>query len=243
MISWRKVFPWILEKRVQRAPRIKLGALENCWLIYKKENLIRKFEIQTISTSGIGLLLEKASPFNPGESFLVTLVLGEKKVTAGFKVMYVDDSSIGCMFDQENISLTAEIYDYLKVQIAAHGLTPVNKKFLDAEIRDKATWLTDGRNNEIYYLIENNMIQEFQISFLGNHLSGGQDKELLYGKLNQKDDLEPWITWEILDSNPFRSTLPHLAKQFIQQVVEIPEPIKKLLSKAIDQSLAYRTNL
>ena len=87
------------------------------------------------------------------------------------------------------------------------------------------------------------MIQEFQISFLGNHLSGGQDKELLYGKLNQKDDLEPWITWEILDSNPFRSTLPHLAKQFIQQVVEIPEPIKKLLSKAIDQSLAYRTNL
>lgn len=241
MKAWRKYLPWVKSKQIFRAPRIKLGVLENCWLIYQEENLIQKFALQNISTSGLGFTISGQCPFEINSTYEITLNLGDKKTKARFRVVYFDAKFLGATFDQSHQSLTADIYDYLKVQITAHALLPVNDKFLASELRGKATWLTDGRYNEIFFIVENNLVTSFQISFLGNHLTGGLNKELLFGRVNHHDDLEPWIDWKSLSDNEWKYTLPQMAKQFLQQVASISEPAKHLLESAIETSLIFRS--
>ncbi len=243
MITWRKYFSWLNKKQIQRAPRVKLGPLENCWLVYQNGNLLQRFAIQNISTSGLGFPISGLCPFTVNAEYEVMLNLGDKKTKAQFRVVYIEDTFLGATFVHSNPSLIADIFNYLKIQIAAHALVAVNEKFLAAEIRDKATWLTDGRNNEIFFITENEVVTDFQLSFLGNHLTGGADKELLFGRVNHKDDLEPWIDWKTLSENEWKYTLPNMAKQFLQQVPAISDPKKNLLESAIEASLSVRPKI
>ncbi len=241
MKTWRNKHPLIPENHIQRAPRVNLGSLENCWFTYHQENLIQKFEVQNISTSGIGIQVTKSCPFELNQTYDVILTLGEKKVKAAFRVIFKGRDLMGCAFTQSNPTLAADIFDYLKIQITAHGLNQVDQSFLDPEIKDKATWFTDGKNNEVFFIREEDDISEFQISFLGNHLCGGKHKEFLFGKLTLTDDLEPWISWGEVDSISLRESLPNMAKRFLNQISQLDSETKKLLEKAIDASLKFKS--
>jgi hypothetical protein len=111
---------------------------------------------------------------------------------------------------------------------------------MDSSIQGKSTWLTEGKNKKIFFILKNDEVLDFHISFLGNHISGGKNKDLLIGKINRTEDLEPWISWELLKYNAWSYTLPTLAKQFINQVTEIPDSAKKLLETAIETSITSR---
>lgn len=240
MTAWKKIASLFQKKLIQRAPRVKLSPLETCWLLYQHGNIFRKFEIHNISTSGLGIRITSPHNFEENQSYLTTLILGDKKVKAGFKVVYIRESFMGCAFDQTNPLLAADIQNYLKVQLAAHHLVPVNEKFLQASLRDKATWLTDGTSAEIYFVTDSGKISEFQVSFFGNHLKGGTHRTLEFGKVIQTEDLEPWISWEPLYNVPEQKSLPTMAKQFIQQAPDLSDTTKQLLNQALESSANYR---
>jgi len=150
----------------------------------------------------------------------------------------------GCEFRNANdatnleyVRLKRTIENYLRVEILALNLRPVDPEYLKQDPRGMTYWLTDGRQNEVYCVVDADGVVAFHLNFLGHYIEGARGSSVRGGVVleNVSGERPGHKGSALLDMShqPTPETLA-LAKSFVHNVVRSPPEMRELLEKFFD---------
>lgn len=186
MSIFKKLFGSSKSERVHvaRAPRIRVTALHR--ILFQQMtagNGVRPVSLGNVSTQGMGLLRAQGDLLRLGEMLRGELVVNEMSFPIESEVKHLSDSVVGCRFLSPQEVLTRAIEEYFRVEICALRLNRVDESYLKKEPEGQVFWFTDGLQNEVYFVLDQNGILRFHISFLGNYIEGGRARPLRCGHI------------------------------------------------------------
>jgi hypothetical protein len=188
-------------------PRVKVNQLHK--IIFRKiDNPEKPVYLSSISTLGMGLLKRDTSHPKIGDELVGQLEIDKDKFEVKSEVRHVSANIIGCQFQEPPSPLVHAIENYFKLEITGLELKAVTESVLKGDPRGQVKWFTDGKENEIYFVVDRKGILDFHLTFLGNYIEGGRNLTLRAGLVG--DDFE--VTDPSFRMDHKKAQLLHLQK-------------------------------
>ena len=168
-------------------PRVKISQLHKI-SFRKLENPDKPIYLSSISTLGMGLLKRDTSLPKVGDHLSGQLDIEKDTFEVSCEVRHVSANIIGCQFAGPPSPLVHAIENYFKLEITGLELRPVTETVFKEDPRGQVKWFTDGKENEIYFVVDRKGILDFHLTFLGNYIEGGRNLTLKAGLIG--DDFE-----------------------------------------------------
>lgn len=165
-----------------RPPRVRLTEKHQVKFIHSSG---RELPLANVSIKGMAVCREQNDGYAAGNNILGKMLVDNDSFNVDAKIRFVSNAVAGCEFMGETIGLRQAIERYFRVEILGLNLRPVDKAFLKPDPAGEVSWFTDGRQNEVYCVTDDDGIVSFHISFLGNYIEGGRTKPLCSGYINE----------------------------------------------------------
>lgn len=188
-------------------PRVKINQLHKI-AFHKIENPEKPVYLSSISTLGMGLMKRDTSAPKIGDDISGYLEIEKNKFDLKCEVRHVSANIIGCQFEAPSSPLVHAIENYFRLEITGLELKPVTEAVLKEDPRGQVRWFTDGKENEIYFVVDRKGILDFHLTFLGNYIEGGRNLTLKAGLVG--DDFE--VTDPSFRADHKKAQLLHLQK-------------------------------
>lgn len=234
----------------RRAPRVALTPLHRIVFMPMEDKLPHGgAKVANISTTGMAILRGVTGKMETGDHLDLNWVLDgtckgivviDKEVfDVVLHVRHLSPIIAGCEFQEtENMVLKRAIEAYLRVEILALTLRKVNEAYIKPDPRGKSYWFTDGRQNELFVVVDNEGVLSYHMSFLGHYVEGGRDQSPRVGGLNDQG-VTPFgqkgATLIEVSRKPSGNIL-NLALTFVRNVNQLPQKIREDIARNL-----YRT--
>lgn len=240
-----KTAPKNVNPRLPRNWRVQIQSLHH--IVFQPQDGSKPLALQNISTGGMAVLHEGSSAFTPGGEIHGSILVAKEEFLVRAQVRHLNEVLAGCQFIGEpgaNTPLIRAIEAYLKVEILGLQLRRVDDAYLKPDNRGKVIWFTDGRQNEIYCILDAEGILAFHLSFLGHYVEGDRARGVRAGRVSDARGTAPGHKGsDILDLSrePSIETL-NLTLAFISSVEKMDQGLrqnlKNLLQAALDKLMA-----
>jgi hypothetical protein len=220
--------------KVQRMPRVKITPLHRIyfWLGIEKTN---RLDVGNLSTSGMAVIRDEKTVWDAGEEIEGILVIDKEEMALKARVRHLSEALAGCEFFSDNPALSRAIAGYLKIEILALTLRKVNEQYLKPDPRGRVEWLTDGRQNELYCVLDDQGVVAFHMSFLGNYVEGGRGMEARGGTVNQDSrSAQGHKRSALIDlSSSLSPEMSAFGRTFVQNTEQLSEVARKEIERLI----------
>ena len=172
-----------------------------------------------------------------GQSFKGLLLIDSQEIAVQARVRHVSKILAGCEFADQSTALRRAVESYLRVEISALSLRPVDEMYLKPDPRGQVSWFTDGKQNEVYCVTDAAGLAAFHMTFLGNYIEGSRGKTLTGGLVNEDDaESDHQKGSSLLEMNAFlRPEMANLALTFIQNVERMSPETRKEIERYIQE--------
>ena len=229
----------------RRAPRVSLTPLHRISFLEKSGTTS---QLANISSSGMALL-RGGTAWLPGETHSGRLTIDRDEHAIELRVRHASrlasesqgnrqsSQLVGCEFvGSENPALRRSIEIYLRVEILALTLRLVNEAYLTPDPRGQTLWYTDGRQNELFVIVDDKGVAAYHMSFLGNYVEGSRGQVPRVGELRESSGSGPngqkGATLIELGGQPVGHML-NLALSFVRNVDQLAPPIRAELAASL----------
>jgi hypothetical protein len=227
------------ENQIQRFPRIKMTAMHR---IAFREGASGEFKLANLSVGGMALIGDEGSALGWKKESLIsgTFVVDKSEHKIEARVRHITQSFAGCEFIGENKELRQSIESYLRVEILALNLSMVNPQYIKEDPRGKASWYTDGKQNELYATEDAKGVSGFHLSFFGTYLEYDRTSGLRTGLLHDEeaDDTNPGYKGssiiEMKGGIPIETI--SLADTFVRNIEKMPAETRGKIAAILRQS-------
>lgn len=242
--------------QARRAPRVSLTPLHRIVFIEKARGV--KAHLTNISTTGFavlrsdiesstgsssgsssGLSQESEAKWTLGETHSGAIAIEKNEFEVELRVRHLSSVLAGCEFTgTENITLKRAIEVYLRIEILALTLRKVNDAYIKPDPRGKSHWYTDGRQNEVFIVVDEEGVVSFNMSFLGNYVEGNRGQAPRVGSLSDEGITEKGQKGSTLievSRRPTGNTL-NLALTFIRNIDQLPYDVREEIAGNLSQS-------
>jgi len=172
----------------KRAPRIRL---QDGKVTFTPDSSAKKqgLEIANLSASGLAAVDKESHMVWPKIGGVISgkLTLAGKSFPVACKVVHFTGNLVGCQFQDFYHELTYLINDYYRVELEALNLVHIKPDILKSRADGVPHYFQGGDNCEVYYVINDGEILQFNISFFMHYLEGGKNKLLRFGKINKSE--------------------------------------------------------
>lgn len=244
-----------------RAPRVQLQPLHR--ISFHDQGSGQKLDLSNISEGGMAVLHKGDPRFQKDGVVSGVLRIDKDEFAIEAQIRHLNMVLAGCEFRNtkgaanlesktvsglaSNISsgfagtrLKRTIENYLRVEILALNLRPVDPAYLKPDPRGATHWLTDGRQNEVYCVIDASGIVAFHLNFLGHYIEGARGTGVRGGVVleNVSGERPGHKASALLDmSRGLSSETLALAKSFVHNVVRSRPEMRNLLEKFLEINL------
>ena len=223
----------------QRYPRVPLSPLHKISFRFVDSKTDRTLNLANISVGGMAVVHGGDSSllgiFQDGQPIQGFVEIDSKEVAIQARVRHVSKLLAGCEFTDQSAALRKAVESYLRVEISALSLRPVDEMYLQADPRGQVSWFTDGKQNEVYCVTDDKGLAAFHMTFLGNYIEGSRGKPLSGGLVNEDEggsDRQKGSS--LLEMNSFfKPEMANLALTFIQNVERMSPETRKEIEKYI----------
>ncbi len=234
---WKKIQDRLERLPVEREPRLRvLDQNKISFFIEGREN---KLKIENISSGGIAIPRAEISTAQIDQSILGQLSIAEEKESFAVeaKVVHLSTNIIGMSFKLQTRELTKALSQYFRAEMLGARLRLVDKKFLKTPQNGEPLWLTDGHDNELYVVFNQDGILNFNMSFLGHYIEGALNKRTLVGQLaaktqDRKQNMQSESDLIVFNDDAREETLK-LAREYVMNAAGIPAVTLEQLLKFI----------
>ena len=199
---------------VARRPRVMIGPLHRVEFI-GPSGMVR---VVNVSPDGIGLFRNDAPDARAGQVIEGVLTIAGKPFSVAVEVRHVSPSVVGLRFKDVSAALNRAIEDYFRIEIVALKLRQMNPEFMKQDPEGTPVWFTDGRLNELYYVVKDGELKRFHMSFLGHYLEGGPDAPVRSG-------FAPDESEEARGNSGQRAPLVDLGREASRQALELGQQL------------------
>ncbi len=192
-----------------RPPRVRVTTLHRILFQRLRDSLRDPLELANISTQGIGLMRRNVGAIQTGQKITGELMINENGYPIELEVRHLSEHVVGCQFIGSTPVLTKAIEEYFRIEILALRLNRVDEAYLKQDPNGRVSWFTDGGQNEVHFVSDEQGVLNFHMSFLGNYIEGGRGRPLrcghivedtrIYHKGSALLDLSEPVTDEILE--------------------------------------------
>jgi len=222
-----------------RAPRIKISELHNVVFHRRSVTSIDPIALTNISTKGLGLKRTHMGDVQIGAVIKGDIEINDRRWPIEAEVRHLNESTLGCQFVGQTEAVSRAIQEYFRVEICGLQLNPVDEAYLKKDPLGRVTWFTDGRQNEIHMVCdEQRKILSFHMAFLGNYIEGGADLPVRCGHIVEDSafGVEKHKASALVDLSDETSVeILRLATLLIDQVEKLPfdqaRQLKALLTR------------
>jgi len=175
------------------------------------------------------------------ESFIDgALVVDQEDFIIQARVRHLGEMLAGCEFVGENLQVRRAIESYLRVEILALNLRPVDAAYLKPDPRGSGHWFTDGRQNELYCVCDGQGIIAFNMSFLGTYLEGGRGLAIRSGTVQSEQNTNKHKASDLLDFaiSPTEQTIK-LAEIFVNNIESFVPELRTQLITSLRKSPVF----
>ena len=149
-----------------RAGRIRQPSLHQVKFIYGQECLV-----SDISFTGIGIS-RTSMKFTPGLGSILTgeLCFGAVEFNLAVRIVNHYDKAIGCSIIEKPESFRKFLKTKYHVELSAYSLKKIDKSRLRLQYDGEPFWYFDGYDSELFFIVKNNELVRYRISFLDNYI-------------------------------------------------------------------------
>jgi hypothetical protein len=171
-------------EKMPRALRVKSAPLSEIYFHLQYKGKVVNCAVENLSTTGLGLICNEMSlPLH--KPMTGELELNGKKIPLKIKMTRTIDNFYGAQIMDGVVQYKNEIYSYYKMEFLASSLNKVDPKFLKKIEGEEIRWFFDGKNNELYYTVDQTGVISFHICFMLNYIEGGRNQKLRTGKVDE----------------------------------------------------------
>lgn len=217
-----------------RAPRVKLTPLHEISLMLGDFRL----ELGNISTTGMAVYYDTTNVWKEGSEVRGMVAIAHYSFDVTFVVRHLSEQLAGCEFVNPDPIMKTAIANYLGIEILALSLQKVDPSHAKVDPRGKTYWFNDGGQNEFFCVVDRSGVLEFQMTFMGNYVEGGRDRELKSGVVEaagESPHLRKPVTLLALSSGT-EPEMTKLAASFVQHVELLPLELRDQIRKTIQAS-------
>ncbi len=217
-----------------RAPRVSVTPLHRLSFVasWKKD-----LELNNISTGGMAICRDDHEGVWQKDGVVSGLLKVDRdEFPVSARVRHVTQLIAGCEFVDPPAGLTHAIEAYLRVEILALNLRKVDPGYMKKDARGEALWFTDGRQNELFCVVDASGLVAYHVSFLGNYFEGGRDKKVKGGLINEDaEESRQHKGSALIDMNRALSPeMVRLAKSFVQNVEQLPLAVRESIAAHLE---------
>lgn len=224
----------------RKNPRITLSPLHKVRFFLSDPPFDTEVKLTNLSKGGAGFWIkdadsEEESPWpNLGTYIRGELVLLKKNFQVMMRIVYKGATVVGCAFSEAPKELEKVIEEYFKIELGALKMKRVASGQIKSVPDGKPNWIFGDSNCELYFVMNNDELVRFNLSFFANYVEGGRNKPTRYGQVVASDlsdeDLKykaaELIQWE--DKN--RPDLKDTAIKFLENIPQLtPEERSKIV--------------
>lgn len=180
---WKKVFGSLFSKEPSseekdlknRAPRVRLSPLNHIEFHSKTPTSSSPLYLANLSASGVGLIRGSFSDWpEEGDTLEGDFLVGDVKYPATLRIVHFSPLVVGCTLEDPSPDLQKMITGYFDLELSA-----VTMKKQVSEHDNK--WFFGENNCELFLEKDGNRIMHFHLTFFGNYIEGGRDREITIG--------------------------------------------------------------
>jgi hypothetical protein len=214
-----------------RPPRVVVTPLHRIFFRPTSDQS-RNLNLGNVSVGGMAVIHENAKGFTKDGIIGGTLIIDTHEIAIEARIRHLTEAIAGCEFIDQNLSLKRSVEQYLRVEILALNLTQVSESYLKPDPRGKTLWLTDGRQNELFAIIDSEGVVAFHLSFVGTYVEGGRGQIPRVGNTQEKVSEMPGHKGSTLvghvSAEVSRETIV-LARVFIQNIDRAAQEVRDQL--------------
>ena len=168
----------------RKHPRVQILPLHNVKFLLGDESARKVFDIANISFGGIGILRSDSKILpKKGELMKASLHIYNQILDAPVIIAHTGHLTIGCTFVKPSDELLFSIEKYLEVELTALHMQPTHPGLLRDEPDGRPFWYFGKNNCELFYVVKDDKLVRFHITYFSNYLEGAPRKELRFGKV------------------------------------------------------------
>jgi hypothetical protein len=231
------------QKRQQQMDRVRLLPLHR--ISFCEKNTGKNFELANISHGGLGLLHGGDSSLTSARVLQGVLTIDKESFVISGELRHCGEFVAGFQIDVDEPAqkrgLLRAIESYLRLEIMALQLRPVNSALIQKDPRGEAHWFTDGRQNEIFCISDREGLVAFHMNFLGKYIEGERDGQIRTGDLSEGKN--PSVSGRhsaalLKDARSLPEYELQLAQSFVNNVIQSPIELRDHLLKFLSDASA-----
>ncbi len=231
-----------------RQPRIKLHPLHH--VHFHADGIKSSLELANISSGGMAIFHREDPALKVDGQLRGIISIDKDEFAIEARIRHIFGILAGCQFGNESdqglpkdeyTRLKRAVENYFRIEVLALSLHPVSAAFMKKDERGISHWVTDGRQNEVYCVMDGQGMVVFHLSFVGHYVEGGRGVPLQAGLVHERGhhDGPGHKVAAMLDLSrePAAETL-RLALTFVQNAVRLPAEVRKELEDFFKRELA-----
>jgi len=177
--------------RVDRAPRVQLGALHHISFHQKEPPVSTPLQLANLSTSGVGFMKSSSTTWPSTGSILKgDFLVAGSEIATSLQIVHISAKIVGCRIIENNAEVERMVNDYFNLELSAVRLIPVNPAILKSEPDGKPQWFKGENNCELYVVEKEQRLVRYNLSFFGNYIEGSPRTALKYGHIVEDEELK-----------------------------------------------------
>ncbi len=159
-----------------------------------------------------------------GQKIAGELKLIERGYSVELEVRHLSEHVVGCLFLGATDVLAKAIEEYFRIEILALRLNRVDEAYLKQDPNGRVSWFTDGGQNEVHFVSDDQGVLNFHMSFLGNYIEGGRGRSLRCGHIVEDTRIYHKGSALLDLSEPVTDEILGLGQLLIDNVENLPVP-------------------
>jgi hypothetical protein len=238
----------VKEEYPNRQPRVHLHPLHH--VHFHADGVTSALDVANISSGGMAIFHREDSLFQVGGQVRGIISIDKDEFAIEARIRHIFGILVGCQFNHiakqelpndEYTRLKRAVENYFRIEVLALSLHPVSPAFLKHDERGVSHWVTDGRQNEIFAVMDEKGMVTFHLSFVGHYVEGGRGCALQAGLVHERGHHErpghKVAAMLDLSRAPDAETL-RLALSFVQNAARLPSEVRKELEEFLTDKLA-----
>lgn len=219
-----------------RAPRVLVTPLHR--LQYKSQDV--KCGLSNLSTTGMAVFRDPTDGWHIGDLVHGVLRVDREEFSVSGMIRHISSTVAGFEFQNPPMAVVRAIESYLRVEILALSLRRVDPAYMKKDPRGDTHWFTDGRQNELFAVVDTKGVVAFHMTFMGNYIEGGRDRALKGGVVNEQDDFtadqaQSHKGSALVDvSRKLPAEMAALAVTYVQHVEALPPELRQDLASQLN---------
>jgi len=231
-----------------RQPRVHLHPLHH--VHFHADGVKNALDVANISSGGMAIFYREDLSVKVGGQVCGIVSIDKDEFAIEARIRHIFGVLAGCQFNHdgnqdlsasEHIRLKRAVENYFRIEVLALSLHPVSPAFMKQEERGTSHWVTDGRQNEIYAVMDGKGLVIFHLSFVGHYVEGGRGCALQAGFVHERGhhDRPGHKAAAMLDLSrmPNAETL-RLTLAFVQNATRFPAEIRREIEEILTCELA-----